>query len=158
LIRDVGLNPTRTGLLDILREMGGDVETVNVRDWNGEPVGDIRVRSSSLRGVDVGGDVVPRAIDEFPVWAVAAAVASGPSRLMDAAELRVKETDRIGGLAQQLQRIGIAVEPRDDGFTVSGGQRIGGGEADSLGDHRMAMALAVAGLASEKGVAVTNPE
>lgn len=158
LIRDVGLNPTRTGLLDILREMGGDVEIVNVRDWHGEPVGDIRVRSSSLRGVGVGGDVVPRAIDEFPVWAVAAAVASGPSRLTDAAELRLKESDRIGGLARQLARVGVVLEPADDGFVVPGSQRIRGGVADSLGDHRLAMALAVAGLASQEGITVTNPE
>jgi len=154
LIRDVGVNPTRTGLLDVLTEMGGDVRVENVRDWNGEPVGDIRVRSSSLRGVDVGGALIPRIIDELPVFAVAAAAAAGPSRVRDAAELRVKETDRIAGLQEQMRRIGLTVEGEEAGFTVPGGQRIRGGTAHSLGDHRLAMALAVAGLGSEEGVTV----
>lgn len=158
LIRDVGVNPTRTGLLDVLTEMGGDIRVDNVRDWNGEPVGDIRVRSSSLRRVDVGGALIPRIIDELPVFAVAAAAADGSSRVRDAAELRLKESDRIGGLQEQMQRIGLIVEGDEAGFTVPGGQRARGGAAHSLGDHRLAMALAVAGLASEEGVTVEEPE
>lgn len=158
VLLEVGLNPTRTGLLDALVEMGADIQVSNVREWNGEPVGDVRVRSSRLRGIDIGGALIPRLIDELPVFAVAAAAAEGASRVRDAAELKVKEADRIGGLAQEAARIGLRVEPHEDGFTVPGGQRISGGEANSLGDHRLAMAFAVAGLASEQGVWVEDAQ
>ncbi len=142
----VGLNPTRTGLLDVFRAMGADITVTNKRLQGGEPVGDVTVRSSALEGVEIGGDLVVRMIDEFPILAVAATQARGRTVVRDAAELRVKETDRIATVVEELGRMGARIEPLPDGFVVTGPTPLHGAVVSSHGDHRLAMALFVAGL------------
>ena len=154
----VGVNPTRTGVIDVLRMMGADLSVEEERQVAGEPVADLVVRSSRLEGAVIEGDLVPRLIDEIPVLAVAAAFASGATEVRDAQELAVKESNRITTLAAQLSRLGVAVTERDDGLTVEGSGGIKGGEADACADHRLAMALAVAGLASSHGVLVGDAD
>ncbi len=156
LIRNVGINPTRSGILDILRGMGGSLECLNTRDLSGEPVADILVRSSALRGIEIGGEVVPRAIDEFPVVSVAAAYAVGTTTIRDARELRVKETDRIAAMVAELRGLGARVEARDDGMVIAGGGSLAGGRVTSHGDHRIAMSLAVAGLVARGEVTIDD--
>jgi 3-phosphoshikimate 1-carboxyvinyltransferase len=146
VVEGVGLNPTRTGLLDVLRAMGADITLHGERMVSGEPVADLAVRAGGLRGIEVGGDTVVRAIDEFPVLAVAATQAQGETLVRDAAELRVKETDRIATTVEELRRLGADIEARPDGFAVRGPTPLRGAAVDSHGDHRLAMALAVAGL------------
>jgi 3-phosphoshikimate 1-carboxyvinyltransferase len=148
-IRGVGVNPTRTGLLEILRAMGANVAINNQQVTGGELIADLIVTYSELNGVEVSGSTVVRAIDEFPAWAVAATQATGPSTLHDAAELRVKEVDRIAVLAGELRRFGAVVDEYSDGFTVSGARRLEGVSVNSHDDHRLGMALAVAGLVAE---------
>lgn len=145
-LEGVGVNPTRTGLLDVLRAMGARVLVHDTRSVGGEPVADLAVCAAELRGTVVGGDLVVRAIDEFPVLAVAASQAQGETIVRDAAELRVKETDRIATTVEELRRLGAAIESRPDGFVVHGPTPLKGGRVDSHGDHRLAMALTVAGL------------
>jgi 3-phosphoshikimate 1-carboxyvinyltransferase len=145
-IKGVGVNPTRTGLLDVVQAMGAGVTVHDARTVGGEPVADLTIRSSELRGVDVGGNLVVRMIDEFPVLAVAATQAHGETVVRDAAELRVKETDRIATTVQELRRLGAKIEPQPDGFVVHGPTPLTGNAVRSHGDHRLAMALAVAGL------------
>jgi 3-phosphoshikimate 1-carboxyvinyltransferase len=145
-IADVGLNETRTGLLDVLRQMGARVAIGNERLTGGEPVADLTVSFDELHSTTVAGDTVVRAIDEFPVWTVAATQAAGVSRVCDAAELRVKEVDRISVLAGELRRLGVVLEEAPDGLAVHGPLRLQGGTVDSHDDHRLGMALAVAGL------------
>ena len=145
VLEHVGINPTRTGVIDILKLMGGDISLENQREVGGEPVADIRVRSAKLKGIDIPEDLVPLAIDEFPVLFVAAAVAEGRTVLRGAEELRVKESDRIQVMADGLQALGVKVEPTPDGIVIDGGA-IGGGEVYSHGDHRIAMAFSVASL------------
>jgi len=157
LIRDVGLNPTRTGLLDALRAMGADIRTSNLRDWSGEPVGDLTVRHGPLRATQVFGDLVVRMIDEFPVFAVAAACAEGTTEVHEAAELRHKESDRITAVANELSAIGVAIEPRPDGFRITGGA-MAGGAVSPHGDHRIAMSCAVAGLVAKQPVVINDAE
>jgi len=150
-IQHVGVNPTRTGLLDLLREMGAAVTLQGERLVSGEPVADLAVRASELQAVTVSGTMVVRAIDELPVLAVLASQAQGETILRDAAELRVKETDRIATTVQELRRLGAEVEPRADGFVVRGPTPLQSpaDAVDSHGDHRLAMALIVAGLIAE---------
>ncbi|MDC8013089.1 3-phosphoshikimate 1-carboxyvinyltransferase [Tahibacter soli] len=155
LLRDVGVNPRRTGLVDALRLMGADIRAENPRQLGGEPVADLRVRHATLRGVDVPAALVPDMIDEFPILFVAAAAASGTTRVTGAAELRVKESDRIAVMARGLRALGVAVEETPDGAVVEGG-RIGGGEVDSAGDHRCAMSFAVAGLVAGGTVRIAD--
>jgi len=157
LIRDVGLNPTRTGLLDALRAMGADIRAGNLRDWSGEPVGDLTVRHSPLHATRVAGDLVVRMIDEFPIFAVAAACAQGVTEVREAAELRHKESDRITAVAKELCAIGVAIEPLPDGFRITGGA-VAGGSVDPHGDHRIAMSCAVAGLVAKQPVAIEGAE
>lgn len=157
-VRGVGLNPTRTGVLDVLRAMGAEVVIENVRDEDGEPAGDVTVRAAALRGTAIGGDLIPRLIDELPVLAVAASVAEGETLIRDAAELRVKESDRIAALARELGAIGARVEAQPDGLAIRGVSRLRGGRAASGGDHRVAMALAVAGLRSADPVTVEDTD
>jgi 3-phosphoshikimate 1-carboxyvinyltransferase len=145
VIRDVGVNPTRTGVLDILRLMGADIRVTNPRLAGAEPVADLEVRASELRGIEVPRSLVPLAIDEFPVLFVAAAAARGTTLVTGAAELRLKESDRIAVMAAGLRTLGIEAEPRPDGLKIVGG-RFGGGALDSHGDHRVAMAFAIAAL------------
>jgi 3-phosphoshikimate 1-carboxyvinyltransferase len=146
VMRGVGLNPTRTGILEVLQGMGADLAVVARGAAGGEPVGDLRVRSSRLRGARIDGPMIPRLIDEIPALALAAACAEGTTRIADAAELRVKEVDRIAALAGELGRLGARVREEPDGLTIEGGAPLAGGPCQSRGDHRMAMVLAVAGL------------
>jgi len=158
-IEGVGVNPLRTGLIRLLREMGGDVVVSGERDQGGEPVADIEARHSALRAVDVPPALIPAMIDEFPIFFVAAAFAQGTSRATGLAELRVKESDRIGAMAAGLRAIGASVEESDDGLVIrgSGGEPLAGGAtiASEL-DHRVAMAFAVAGLHCAKPVTVDD--
>ena len=145
VLEHVGINPTRTGVIDILKLMGGDITLENQREVGGEPVADIRVRSARLKGIDIPEDLVPLAIDEFPVLFVAASCAEGRTVLRGAEELRVKESDRIQVMADGLQALGVKAEPTPDGIVIEGGS-IGGGEVYSHGDHRIAMSFSVASL------------
>jgi 3-phosphoshikimate 1-carboxyvinyltransferase len=158
-LRDVGLNPTRTGALSILRRMGAHIGIESARDEAGEPRGDVVVRAGRLRGTTITADEVPAAIDELPVLAVAAALAEGETRITGAAELRVKESDRLAAL-DQLAALGVAVESLPDGLVVqgSGGRLLRSGRVDAAGDHRIAMAFAVAGLCAEGGIEIVDPE
>ena len=142
----VGVNPTRAGILDVLCKMGTSIDIGEQRMVGGEPVADIVVRSSRLRGVEIGGDLIPRLIDELPALAVAATVAEGRTVVRDAAELRVKETDRIAALTHELRRMGVAIEEQPDGFIIEGGHEPRGARVSGSGDHRLTMALAIAGL------------
>ena len=155
-IEGVGVNPTRTGLLHVLQTMGADVALEGERGQGGEPVADVTARASSLVGVEIGGGTVVRMIDEFPVLAVAATQARGTTLVRDAAELRVKETDRIATAAAELRALGARIEPLPDGFVVEGPTPLHGGVVDSHGDHRLAMALTVAGLVAKGEVTIKN--
>jgi 3-phosphoshikimate 1-carboxyvinyltransferase len=152
LIRGVGLNPSRTGLVDVLQAMGaGDsLQLLDERTEGGEPVADILVTSTELHGVEVGGDMIPRMLDEVPILAVAACFATGDTVIRDAAELRVKETDRIATTVGELTRLGANIEPREDGMVIhgrqAGGGELTGADCESHGDHRLAMSMTVAGL------------
>jgi len=158
LIRNVGVNPTRTGIIDVLRSMGGNIELLDQRDVSGEPVADLLVRYSHLKGVEIGGDVVPRAIDEFPAICIAAACADGRTCLRDARELRVKETDRIAAMATNLRSMGVEVAEHEDGMEIEGVERLSGCQVDSFGDHRIAMSMAVAGLVAIGGIHISDIE
>ncbi len=149
LIKNVGVNPTRTGILDVLAAMKADITLDNRREQGGEPVADIRVRHRRLTSTTVGGEMIPRLIDEIPVLAVAAAVADGTTVIRDAQELRVKESDRIATVAGELRKLGAHIRELPDGMEITGQPRLTGGICDSHGDHRIAMATAVAGLAAE---------
>ncbi|MGI9273134.1 MAG: 3-phosphoshikimate 1-carboxyvinyltransferase [Woeseiaceae bacterium] len=155
LITGVGVNPTRTGVIDILQAMGADIALENPRLFGAEPVADIRVRSSNLQGGPVDPALVSLAIDEFPVLFVAAAAAKGKTTFSGIGELRVKESDRIAAMATGLRELGIKVDEADDGATVHGGT-FKGGEVDSLGDHRIAMSLAIAGSVAEDTVVIND--
>ena len=157
-IERVGVNPTRTGLLDVLRAMGAGIVLEGEHEQGNELVADVVICASNLRGVEVGGDTVVRMIDEFPILAVAATQAHGETIVRDAAELRVKESDRIATVVTELRAMGARIEPQPDGFVVEGPTRLRGAVVDSHGDHRLAMALAVAGLMAEGEVVVKNVE
>jgi 3-phosphoshikimate 1-carboxyvinyltransferase len=145
----VGINPTRTGLLDVLSSMGASITANNPRVAGNEPVADLVVQSSSLHGVEVSSQMVSRMIDEFPILAVAATQANGTTRITDASELRVKETDRISTVVGQLTRLGASIDPTEDGFVVQGPTPLKGTAVSSHGDHRLAMALSVAGMIAQ---------
>ena len=156
--RGVNLNPTRTGLLDVLERMGAEVERGEVRMESGEEVGDVTVRGpEQLVAIEVPREWVPRMLDEIPAWAIAAARARGTSRLRGAAELRVKESDRIAALADGLTRLGVTVREYPDGLEIDGGF-VSGGEVDAAGDHRIAMALAALGVLARGSVRVAGAE
>jgi 3-phosphoshikimate 1-carboxyvinyltransferase len=156
LLEHVGMNPTRDGVINILRLMGADIQVLNPREMGGEPVADLRVRSAPLRGVRIPRDQVPLAIDEFPALFVAAACAEGETVLTGAEELRVKESDRIKAMADGLQTLGVAAHPTRDGIVIQGGPKIGGGTVNSQGDHRIAMAFVIASLRAEREIAITD--
>ena len=155
LITNIGMNPTRTGALDVLRLMGANITLERRRNLGAEPVADIRVRHATLHGVEIPKDLVPLAIDEFPALLVAAASATGTTVLSGAAELRVKESDRIQTMADGLQAIGVQVQTHPDGMTVEGGS-LQGGLVDSKGDHRIAMAFAMAALQSRDTIQIAD--
>lgn len=158
LIRSVGINPTRSGVIDILKAMGGDIQLLEQRELSGEPVADILVRASHLRGTAISGAVVPRAIDEFPVICVAAACAAGTTTIRDAKELRVKEADRITAMATNLQTLGVPVTEAPDGMDITGVERLSGGTVTSFGDHRIAMSLAVAALVASSDISIRDTD
>ena len=143
-VQNVGLNPSRTGVLDVLEQMGARIELLNGREVAGEPVGDLRVTHGPLKAFTIGADLIPRLVDEIPVLAVAACYAEGISRVTGAEELRVKETDRLAVMARQLGAMGARIEEFADGLTIEGGVPLQGAEVDSETDHRVAMSLAVA--------------
>jgi 3-phosphoshikimate 1-carboxyvinyltransferase len=158
-IEGVGMNPTRSGLFDLLREMGGDIAVSGDRETAGEPVADLEVRHSALRGLDVPPEIAPRMIDEFPIFFVAAAFAEGTTRTTGLGELRLKESDRLAAMALGLGSIGARVEQSQDGLTVAGtgGEPLPGGAAvDPRLDHRVAMSFAVAGLRARQPVTVSD--
>lgn len=156
-LKGICLNPTRTGLLEALQNMGANIVVTNQNVSGGELVGDLLVTSSELQGIEVNGSLVVRMIDEFPIFAVAAALASGITVVHDAHELRLKESDRIAMLASELRTLGVDIEEHPDGFTIHGG-KLHGGTVESHGDHRLAMSLAVAGLAAQSPVIVQHAE
>ncbi|WP_035267392.1 3-phosphoshikimate 1-carboxyvinyltransferase [Desulfitibacter alkalitolerans] len=159
VIKDVGLNPTRTGIIDVLKEMGANLKIIENTADTGEPLGDLIVETSSLQGIEFGGQLIPRLVDEIPVIAVAAACAGGITEIRDAAELKVKESNRIEAICQGLQKMGVDIEELPDGLRIKGGKPIRGGVTlDSQHDHRIAMALAVAGLVADKGITIKNAE
>jgi 3-phosphoshikimate 1-carboxyvinyltransferase len=148
-LTNVGINPTRTGIIDILTRMGGDITVANRRVAGQEPVADITVASAGLSGVTVEAEIIPRLIDEIPVLAVAALFARGTTVITGAEELRVKETDRLKAITCELGKLGAVIGETADGLVIEGPQRLQAGDCDSCGDHRMAMALAVAGMAAQ---------
>ncbi|MBW4497218.1 MAG: 3-phosphoshikimate 1-carboxyvinyltransferase [Oscillatoria princeps RMCB-10] len=158
IIENVGVNPTRTGILDALDLMGADIAQENPRVVAGEPVADLRVRYRPLEACQIGGDIIPRLIDEIPILAVAAAFAKGTTVIRDAAELRVKESDRLSVMAAQLSRLGVRVTELPDGLEIAGGAHLTGTEVDSQDDHRVAMSLAIAGLMATGTTTINRAE
>jgi 3-phosphoshikimate 1-carboxyvinyltransferase len=155
-IRNVGLNPTRDGVIEILGRMGASLECFNERCEAGERVADVRVRAAELKAVRVGGELVARTIDEYPILSIAAALADGMTTFLDVKELRYKESDRIRAMSEGLRRLGVAVEEREDSMSIQGSGGFKGGEIRSYADHRIAMAFAIAGLCSEVGIAIDD--
>jgi 3-phosphoshikimate 1-carboxyvinyltransferase len=156
LLKHVGINPTRTGVIDILKLMGANIDVLNERIVGGEPVADLHVTHSRLKGIDIPEELVPLAIDEFPVLFVAAACAEGQTRLTGAEELRVKESDRIQVMADGLKILGVNAEPTPDGMVIQGGSPIKGGMVESHGDHRIAMAFSIAGLRANAPIMILD--
>ena len=154
-LAEVGINPTRTGILEILRRMGADIEVMRERELGAEPVAEIRVRGRPLHGIAIDRELVAAAIDEFPAVFVAAACASGVTTVSGAEELRVKESDRIQTMCDGLVRLGISAQSQTDGASICGG-RLQGGSVDSRGDHRVAMSFAMAGLRAEQPVTIQD--
>ena len=158
VIKDVGINPTRTGIIDILRKMGASIEISNQREMGAEPAGDIRIKSALLKGIEIKGDIIPGCVDELPVICIAAAVAEGETVIKDASELRVKESDRIAVMAECLSRVGVEVETYPDGMRIKGGRGLKGTVCNSHGDHRIAMSMAIAGLITEGEMTIEDTE
>ncbi|MGL4621375.1 3-phosphoshikimate 1-carboxyvinyltransferase [Chroococcidiopsis sp.] len=158
VIENVGVNPTRTGILAALEMMGADIQLENQRVVAGEPVADLRVRSGDLKACTIAGDLIPRLIDEIPILAVAAVFASGTTIIRDAAELRVKESDRLAAMATELNRMGAKVTELPDGLEITGGTALRGTEVDSYTDHRIAMSLAIAALNASGATTISRAE
>lgn len=157
-IQNVGLNPTRTGVLDVLQAMGADVTIEEETTWGEEPVGTISIEVEQLKGTKIAGSLIPRLIDELPILAVVATQALGETIISDAAELKVKETNRISMMVQELRKLGANIEETDDGMIISGPVKLSGGICQSHGDHRIGMAMAIAGLGAEEEVIVEGSE
>ena len=158
LLQNVGINPTRTGVLKALQSMGADIKVMERPSQSGEPVADIEVRKSSLRGIDLPSEWIPSMIDELPALMVAAACAEGVTRIRDAAELRVKESDRLAVMAAGLRTLGVKVKEYSDGIDIQGGCAIQGGEVDSHGDHRCAMSFLILGSQAMEKITVSGCE
>jgi 3-phosphoshikimate 1-carboxyvinyltransferase len=152
IVRDVGVNPTRDGVIDILRRMGAKIEFLNQRIETGEPVADIKVHGSELTGVEIGPEMAARTIDEYPILAVAGALAEGVTTISGVKELRYKESDRIATMTEGLRHLGVEVEEREDGMTIRGGKPLEAASVKTYGDHRVAMSLAIAGLSTSGGL------
>ena len=157
-VRNVGVNPTRSGILDALAMMGADIRTENRREEGGEPVADLVARSSALRGVEIVGGLIPRLVDEVPILALAACFAEGTTAIRDAAELRVKESDRLAASRIELSRLGAQVEELDDGLRITGGRKLRGASHKTYGDHRIAMTAGVAGLLADGETVIQGAE
>lgn len=155
-IVSVGMNPTRSFLINVLKEMGGEIEVRNERVVSGEPVADLLVKTSKLSAKNIGNEIVPQMIDEIPVFSIAACLAEGTSTVSGAAELRVKESDRIATLTEELKKFGVSIQEKKDGFVVSGSQKFQPGTFESHGDHRIAMSLAIAALCCQKPSKIQN--
>lgn len=150
-IKNVGLNPTRTGIIDVMKAMGADISVFNERTEGGEPTADMTVRTSSLHGTEIGGALIPRLIDELPVIAAAAVFANGKTVIRDAQELKVKETNRIRAVVDEFKKAGVDITETDDGMIIKGGRTIHGADFATYGDHRMAMSLAILAQLAEGG-------
>ncbi|BAW97630.1 3-phosphoshikimate 1-carboxyvinyltransferase [[Synechococcus] sp. NIES-970] len=157
-IENVGINPTRTGILEALELMGADIALENVREVAGEPVADLRVKYSQLKGCTIGGAIIPRLIDEIPILAVAACFATGTTLIKDAEELRVKESDRLAVMATELSKMGAQIIEHPDGLEITGGKTLQGAETDSYTDHRIAMSLAIAALNAQGATQIYRAE
>ena len=155
---EIGMNPARIGILEVLKDMGADIQVQHSREISGEPVADLVVRSAKLRGISIGPDLVPKTIDEFPILCVAAAVADGETTVTGAQELRVKETDRIRAMTVELSKLGVSVEEKVDGLCIKGTNTLSGAQCQSYGDHRVAMSLAVAGLLAESPIVIDETD
>jgi 3-phosphoshikimate 1-carboxyvinyltransferase len=157
-IKNVGINPTRTGIIDVLTAMGGNIGISNIRIVNNEPVGDITVSSSSLSGTVIEGAIIPRLIDEIPVIAVAAAATTGTTIIKDAQELKVKESNRIKTVVTELSKAGVDITETKDGMIINGGKRMNGVTFESYGDHRIAMAMSIAALIADSPSTINGAE
>ncbi len=157
-IKNVGINPTRRGILDVLIEMGGDITCYNTQTIGGEPVCDMCIKTSKLHGVTIGGATIPTLIDEIPALAVAAAFAEGTTTINDAKELRVKESDRIDAMYNELSKMGVHITPKEDGMIIEGGNPLNGAELETYHDHRIAMSLAIASLNATSPSTLKNAE
>jgi len=157
-IQNVGLNPTRSGIIDVLAQMGAKIKVQNVKEAGGEPTGDVSIENSSLQGIKIGGEMIPRLIDEIPAIAVLAACASGVTEIRDAEELKVKESNRLAAMAKELTKMGVRIEELPDGLRISGGRILNGAVCDSYHDHRIAMALAIAGLIAQGETIINDAE
>lgn len=158
VIKDVNVNPTRTGIIDVLKDMGGNVELINERYVNNEKIADIVVKSSKLKGVEIGGDLIPKLIDEIPVIAVAAVFAEGTTVIKNAEELKVKESDRIKSMTSELGKMGAKIFETEDGMIIEGTGFLRGAEVESYNDHRVAMSLWIAGLLAEGRTIIKKAE
>ncbi len=158
LIRDVGINPTRNGIITILKKMGAKIKIMNKRNFGSEPVADLEVTASRLRGITITGKIIPNIIDELPILTVAAAMANGKTIIRGARELRVKETDRIRSMASQLRKMGVKIQELEDGLIIAGPAKLKGTVVNSFGDHRTAMSLAVAALMAEGTTVIKDTE
>ncbi|MFA0733201.1 MAG: hypothetical protein LKKZDAJK_001537 [Candidatus Fervidibacter sp.] len=154
----ISINPTRTAFLNVLREMGATVIVQNEREQSGEPVADVTVKGGKLKGITIAGNLIPQLIDELPVLAAIAAVADGVTVIRNAEELRVKESDRIAAMVKELRKLGAKVDELPDGMVIHGGAKLRGAEVESHGDHRVAMALAIAGLLAEGETVIGDAE
>ena len=158
VLRNVGINPTRDGVISALRAMGAKIEVLDVRNEDSEPAADLLVRYAPLHGTEIGGALIPRLIDELPVLAAAAAVAEGRTVIRDAAELKVKESNRIRTMAEGLSRLGAKVEETEDGLIIDGGAALHGGAVESYSDHRIAMSFAILSLVTDGEVRISDPD
>ncbi|CQR46684.1 3-phosphoshikimate 1-carboxyvinyltransferase 1 [Paraliobacillus sp. PM-2] len=158
ILRDVGLNHTRTGIIDVLRNMGASIEVVEERHIGGEIIGSITIESSKLNGIEIGGDLIPRMIDEIPIVALLATQANGKTVIRDAEELRYKESDRIQSVVDTLKELGASIHATKDGMIIEGNSTISGGVVNSFGDHRIGMMIAIASLIAKHDTHLVNPE
>ena len=158
LLKNVGINPLRTGIIDVLIKMGGNIEIINRRDVANEPVADIRVAHSELKGVEINGDIIPKLIDEIPIIIIAASVAKGPTLIKDAYELRVKETDRLYAMSEFLKTSSISHQLYDDGISIEGSSLFSGGTFNSFNDHRIAMSIAISSIIAKNDTIINNHE
>lgn len=158
LIKNVGLNPLRTGLLEVLNNMGADIQIIDKKDQCGEPVGDLIVRSANLKAIEIKGDLIPKLIDELPIIAVAACFAEGKTTISEASELRVKETDRIKAMTTELKKMGADIEELEDGMIINGKDSLSSNPCNSWGDHRVAMSLAIAATKADGETKISDAD